>query len=201
MCPLSLFVYSSLLTLKVDEILPFEQLHGRTRQQRYSRLADHEYIANCVRHLRSVEEAEDLPRLPFIGNGDAYNHQQFWETIEKTKVDTLMIARGALIKPWIFTEIKERRDWDISARERLDGVRDLVNFGLEHWGTDVVGMRETRRFVLEALSFQHRYIPVGILERFPVQMNERPFPFHGRPFCSHISEGLCLEQLWQAETI
>lgn len=37
-----------------------------------------------------------------------------------------------------------------------------------------------RRFLCEALSFQHRYIPVGLLERLPTALNERPYPYRGR---------------------
>lgn len=155
-------------------------LHGRTQQQRYSKSADYDYIKTCVDSLRRTAEELDIAPIPFFGNGDAYDHRSYWQNVEETGVDGIMIARGALIKPWIFTEIRERRDWDISSRERLDMIGDLAKFGLEHWGSDTMGVNTTRRFLCEALSFQYRYVPVGLLERLPARMNDRPYPFKGR---------------------
>jgi tRNA-dihydrouridine synthase 3 len=42
-------------------------------------------------------------------------------------------------QPWIFTEIKEQKDWDITSGERFDILKDFVRFGLEHWGSDTKG--------------------------------------------------------------
>lgn len=41
-------------------------------------------------------------------------------------------------------------------------------------------MSRTRHFLLEWLSFTHRYVPVGLLEVLPPRINDRPPPFIGR---------------------
>ncbi|GAA5895703.1 hypothetical protein JCM8208_005304 [Rhodotorula glutinis] len=155
-------------------------MHGRSRQQRYKAFADYKYIGECVKVLRDTAEDEGLAPIPIFGNGDAYDWRTYWDNVESSGVDGIMIARGALIKPWCFTEIKERRDWDISSRERLDMIGKLCDYGMEHWGADQMGLNKTRRFVAESLSFTHRYVPVGLLERLPTNMNERAFPYKGR---------------------
>ncbi|KAF9453346.1 FMN-linked oxidoreductase [Macrolepiota fuliginosa MF-IS2] len=155
-------------------------LHGRTRQQRYTRLADWDYIRQCVAAVRAREEEEDLPSVPIFGGGDCFSAQDYYSRLEESKVDGIMVGRGALIKPWIFTEIKERREWDISARERLDLVRDYVNYGLNHFGSDTAGVNTTRRYLCEALSFQYRYVPIGLLEQLPGRINDRAPAFRGR---------------------
>ncbi|EFX79838.1 hypothetical protein DAPPUDRAFT_304378 [Daphnia pulex] len=146
-------------------------VHGRSREQRYTRLADWDYIGNCVK-------AADP--MPIFGNGDLMSYEDYERVVDQSGAAGVMIARGALIKPWIFTEIKERRHWDISSSERFQYMKDFCNYGLEHWGSDSQGVERTRRFLLEWQSFAHRYVPVGLLERPPQKMNLRPPPFRGR---------------------
>ncbi|KAG6890243.1 tRNA-dihydrouridine synthase 3 [Termitomyces sp. T32_za158] len=155
-------------------------LHGRTRQQRYTRLADWDYIKECVEAVRAREAEEDLPPIPIFGGGDCYSSQDYWSNVEKANVDGVMLGRGALIKPWLFTEVKERREWDISARERLDLVKTYAEYGINHFGSDTAGVNTTRRYLCEALSFQYRYIPIGLLERLPARINDRAPAFRGR---------------------
>jgi tRNA-dihydrouridine synthase 3 len=145
-------------------------LHGRSKEQRYTRLADWDYIG----------QARATVSIPVFGNGDVMNYEDFNQQRARSGVAGVMLARGALIKPWVFTEIREQRHWDISGQERLDIVRDYCNFGLEHWGSDDKGVETTRRFLLEWLSFTYRYVPHGLLLFPPQRIHERAPLFSGR---------------------
>jgi tRNA-dihydrouridine synthase 3 len=171
-------------------------LHGRSRQQRYTRSADWTYISECaslIRQLKdemygqsdTIDEADprylaNAGKVYFIGNGDCYSHVDYNKHIQEAKVDSVMVARGALIKPWIFEEIASGQYLDKSASERLIYVEKFAKYGLEAWGSDEIGVGTTRKFLLEWLSFAYRYVPLGLLERLPPNIQERPPPYYGR---------------------
>eukprot|EP00158_Paraphelidium_tribonemae_P005006 Partr_v1_DN27102_c4_g1_i2_m15474 putative Catalyzes the synthesis of dihydrouridine, a modified base found in the D-loop of most tRNAs len=147
-------------------------LHGRSRDQRYTRSADWDYIDQCGGIARDLS-------LPFFGNGDVLSYEHYVEHM-RSNIDGVMIGRPALMKPWIFDEIKRGRHWDISSSERFDIMKTYCNYGLEHWGSDDEGVNKTRRFLLEWHSFHYRYIPVGLLEVLPPNINDRPPKYFGR---------------------
>ncbi|MCJ1391850.1 tRNA-dihydrouridine synthase 3 [Xylographa bjoerkii] len=171
-------------------------LHGRSRQQRYTRSADWEYISDCAalikRHNERGSELVDTiqeldaryqpagGKVYFIGNGDCYSHADYSRHLSEAKVDSVMVARGALIKPWIFEEIEQGQYLDKSATERLAIIEQYVRYGLETWGSDEMGVGTTRRFLLEWLSFACRYVPVGIMEHLPPNLQDRPPAWRGR---------------------
>lgn len=70
-------------------------IHGRTRAQLYRGEANLEYI-------KMVRETTDIP---VIGNGDIKTVKDAVRMLEETKVDAVMIGRGALGNPWLFRDI------------------------------------------------------------------------------------------------
>ena len=163
-------------------------IHGRSRQQRYTKEANWDYIEEVGKVIKeyndNYEELKDVSDKPnpvfLIGNGDCYTHEDYYEHVAREGIDTVMIARGALIKPWIFEEIEAQQYLDKSSTERLKYIEDYAKYALQHWGTDEFGINTARRFLCEFLSFTYRYIPVGILERLPPKLNERPPKWRGR---------------------
>ncbi|KPI82963.1 hypothetical protein ABL78_8015 [Leptomonas seymouri] len=146
-------------------------VHGRSRKQRYTKFANWDYVEQCA----------SLASLPLIGNGDIMSLEDISEHRERRPhITSYMIGRGALIKPWLFEEIKSGHVKDISSSERLDMLKEFCRCGMAHWGADERGIMTTRRFLCEWLSFLHRYVPVGLLERLPQRINERPPFYEGR---------------------
>lgn len=70
-------------------------VHARTKEQLYLPGIDLSVIA-AVKGAVSV---------PVIGNGDIYSARDALDMISKTGCDGVMVARGALGNPWIFSEI------------------------------------------------------------------------------------------------
>ncbi|EXJ68354.1 tRNA-dihydrouridine synthase 3 [Cladophialophora psammophila CBS 110553] len=177
-------------------------LHGRSRQQRYTRSADWEYIAETASLIKELNEKADAladtihepderdqpnghkgsrnGKVFFIGNGDVFSHEHYHDHFQHAGVDGVMAARGALIKPWLFEEIEAGQYLDKSSSERLQMVERFCRFGLEAWGSDEIGVGQTRRFLLEWLSFSCRYVPVGLLEYLPPSIQDRPPRYRGR---------------------
>eukprot|EP01028_Stygiella_incarcerata_P000814 TRINITY_DN1126_c0_g3_i1.p1 TRINITY_DN1126_c0_g3~~TRINITY_DN1126_c0_g3_i1.p1 ORF type:complete len:656 (-),score=189.42 TRINITY_DN1126_c0_g3_i1:65-1993(-) len=149
-------------------------LHGRTRMQRYTKAADWGFI-------RSIQTIGDSLGIDVIGNGDVYLPEDAIKIGGFNTPDqrSVMIGRGALVKPWIFDEIRENRLIDMRSSQRLDILKKFVSYGFETWGSDDKGVETTRRFLLEWCSFLYRYIPLGILEK-PARMYDRPPRFCGR---------------------
>jgi len=73
-------------------------IHGRTRAQMYKGEADWSLIGEVKNHP-SIE-------IPIIGNGDVTTPERAKYNFDTYGVDAVMIGRGAIGRPWIFSEIK-----------------------------------------------------------------------------------------------
>ena len=95
-------------------------IHGRTREQYYTGLADWDIIS----------EVKACAKIPVIGNGDIDSP----ETAERRLKDMggIMIARGAMGNPWIFSRTIEMLDTGVLPPSPTHN--DIIAMALNHLG-------------------------------------------------------------------
>ena len=71
-------------------------VHGRTREQMYAPPVDWDIIRQVKRAVQ----------VPVIGNGDVTDARSAAALYEETGCDHIMVGRGALGRPWIFSQIQ-----------------------------------------------------------------------------------------------
>ena len=114
-------------------------IHGRTRADFYSGVADLDIIKN-------VKEAVNIP---VIGNGDIVNEESAKKMFEYTGVDGIAIGRATFGNPWIFREIKHYLKTGSklekpSLEEKLETIKRHINMEIEEKG-EYTGIREMRK--------------------------------------------------------
>lgn len=115
-------------------------IHGRTREQFYSGVADWEII-------REVKEASSVP---IIGNGDVKSPEDAKKMMEKTGCDYVMIGRAALGNPWIFRELNASYNGLESPKPSEDEKFEMMDrhlLGLIDLKGEYIAVREMRKHI------------------------------------------------------
>lgn len=115
-------------------------LHARTRSQGYSGKADWSHIARLKEHMRGTD-------VKIFASGDIFSAQDAVDVMDRTGCDGVMIARGAMGNPFIFTQaarLQERRGWQVSLKERKTTMLRHLDYMVQAFGDDVA-MRDMRK--------------------------------------------------------
>lgn len=129
-------------------------LHGRTRDQRYGKSASWEAVGQLVQERG----------ISVIGNGDVLTWYEANDRLALSGAPGLMLARGALVKPWLFQEIREQRELCLDAPARIEIYHRLATYYRDHFGADALGRKRSLYFLAFHFSFLSRYMPLPASE-------------------------------------
>ena len=114
-------------------------VHPRTRSQLFSGKSDWDYI----------QRAKELVKIPVIGNGDIISSEDGVRMFKGTSCDSIMIGRGALGNPWLFSQIKdemEKTSLQPAIPERVIVMKEHLLASVDFYG-ETTAIKLFRKFV------------------------------------------------------
>lgn len=114
-------------------------IHGRTKKQMYAPPVN----------IDMIKQVKEALTIPVIGNGDITDIYSAKKMYEDTGCDFIMIGRGALGAPWLFSQINAYLENGTVIPE--PPIEERMNVMIEHirqlceYKGDYVGMREARK--------------------------------------------------------
>ena len=116
-------------------------IHGRTKEQGYGGVADWDAIA----------EIKSMVKIPVIGNGDVRRVADIKRMQAHTGCEAVMIGRGAMANPWIFSG-RDREQ--VPPEEVRAFMREHLKRNIEFYGEED-GQRLFRKYVAQYLMMKN----------------------------------------------
>jgi tRNA-dihydrouridine synthase B len=114
-------------------------IHGRTREQKYAGVAEHDTVAAIKANVS----------IPVVANGDIDSPEKAKAVLQHTGADAIMVGRAAQGRPWIFREIAHYLNTGEHLPEPTpDEMRGwMVAHLQEHYGLygEYTGVRSARK--------------------------------------------------------
>jgi len=108
-------------------------IHGRTRSQLYSGVADWSLIGEVKKNPRM--------KIPVIGNGDINSGEKAVLYKNRYGVDALMIGRAAIGNPWIFKEVKSAFQ---NIPFEIPTLNERITVSLQHLKNTITSLEERK---------------------------------------------------------
>lgn len=108
-------VFDELLPIFARHNLDLLTVHGRTVAEMYRSEVHYDYIARAVAAVP----------CPVIANGNIYSAKKAEEVLKLTGAKGLMIGRGAIRNPWLFTQIRQHL---LGEPPFVPSGRDVLNY-------------------------------------------------------------------------
>ena len=82
---------------------------------------------------RLIKKVKEELKIPVIGNGDVFTPEDFKEKLNSSKVDYILIARGAIGNPYIFKQIDDyMKTGTYNQKDKLEQFNEYLKLAKKH---------------------------------------------------------------------